>query len=403
MDNDAYYKMLDASARKIRETDVHTERFLLKKIDWRDRLIQISGSRGTGKTTMLLQHMKSAFKDCPDAALYVSLDNLWFETNSLMELADLHYKNGGTHVFIDEVHYLKDWQLIVKNLYDDYPKLNIVYSGSSLLRIDSDSGDLSRRQIIYSLPGLSFREYLCFEGILDVEPISLPALLETHRQIADAIAGDRHILKCFAEYLQHGYYPFYKEVYSGYEQRLSQITNQILESDYPAIEKINYSTVQKIRKMLYILAQSCPQTPKMSELYGQLETDRNQGLKMLYVLDKANLLNILSSEKSTLKNMARPDKIYCDNTNIMYSLTENINVGTKRETFFLNQMKSAGYEVLYPPKGDFLVDGKYLFEVGGKDKTFAQIKDIPESYLAVDDIESGRGNKIPLWMFGLLY
>ena len=403
MDNDAYYKMLDASARKIRETDVHTERFLLKKIDWRDRLIQISGSRGTGKTTMLLQHMKSAFKDCPDAALYVSLDNLWFETNSLMELADLHYKNGGSHMFIDEVHYLKDWQLIVKNLYDDYPKLNIVYTGSSLLRIDSDSGDLSRRQIIYSLPGLSFREYLGFEGIFDVEPVSLPVLLETHRQIADAIASDRHILKCFAEYLQHGYYPFYKEVYSGYEQRLSQITNQILESDYPAIEKINYSTVQKIRKMLYILAQSCPQTPKMSELYGQLKTDRNQGLKMLYVLDKANLLNILSSEKSTLKNMARPDKIYCDNTNIMYSLTENINVGTKRETFFLNQMKSAGYEVLYPPKGDFLVDGKYLFEVGGKDKTFAQIKDIPESYLAVDDIESGRGNKIPLWMFGLLY
>lgn len=403
MDNDVYYKMLDASARKIRETDVHTERFLLKKIDWRDRLIQISGSRGTGKTTMLLQHMKSAFKDCPDAALYVSLDNLWFETNSLMELADLHYKNGGTHLFIDEVHYLKNWQLIVKNLYDDYPKLNIVYTGSSLLRIDSDSGDLSRRQIIYSLPGLSFREYLGFEGILDVEPVSLPVLLETHRQIADAIASDKHILKCFAEYLQHGYYPFYKEVYSGYEQRLSQVTNQILESDYPAIEKINYSTVQKIRKMLYILAQSCPQTPKMSELYGQLETDRNQGLKMLYVLDKANLLNILSSEKSSLKNMARPDKIYCDNTNIMYSLTENINVGTKRETFFLNQMKSAGYEVLYPPTGDFLVEGKYLFEVGGKDKTFAQIKDIPESYLAVDDIESGRGNKIPLWMFGLLY
>ncbi len=403
MDNDAYYKMLDASARKIRETDVKTERFLLKNIDWRDRLIQISGSRGVGKTTMLLQHMKSAFKDCPDAALYVSLDNLWFETNSLMELVDLHYKNGGTHVFIDEVHYLKDWQLIVKNLYDDYPKMNIVYTGSSLLKIDSDSGDLSRRQIIYNLPGLSFREYLSFEGILDLEPVPLPLLLETHKKIADAIASDKHILKHFAEYLQHGYYPFYKEVYSGYEQRLSQVTNQILESDYPAIEKINYSTVQKIRKMLYILAQSCPQTPKMSELYGQLETDRNQGLKMLYVLDKANLLNILSSEKSTLKNMGRPDKIYCDNTNIMYSLTESINIGTKRETFFLNQLKSAGYEVLYPPKGDFLVNGKYLFEVGGKDKTFSQIKDIPDSYLAIDDIENGRGCRIPLWMFGLLY
>ena len=403
MDIEEYYKMLDASGRKVRDCNVGTERFLLKAVDWRDRLIQISGARGSGKTTMLLQRMKSAFAEHLDAALYVSLDNLWFESHSLLELADLHYKNGGTHIFIDEVHYLKNWQQVIKNLYDDYPKLNIVYTGSSMLRIDSDSGDLSRRQIVYALPGLSFREYLGFEGILNLEAVSLPSLLEKHRQIAEAVPDDTHILRHFTDYLLKGYYPFYKEVYSGYEQRLSQITNQILESDYPAIEKINYSTVQKIRKMLYILAQSCPQTPNMSELYGQLETDRNQGLKMLYILDRANLLNVLSSEKATLKNMARPDKIYCDNTNIMNSLTEHINVGTKRETFFLNQLKSAGYEVLYPPKGDFIVNGEYLFEVGGKDKSFTQIKDIPKSYLAVDDIEAGRGNRIPLWMFGLLY
>ena len=176
-----------------------------------------------------------------------------------------------------------------------------------------------------------------------------------------------------------------------------------MESDYPAVEKINYSTVQKIKKMLFILAQSCPQTPKMTELYAQLETDRNQGIKMLSILDKANLLNILSSENASLKNMARPDKIYCDNPNIMYSLTENINVGTKRETFFLNQLRSAGYDVLYPSSGDFLVEGNFLFEVGGKDKSFDQIKDIPNSFLAIDDVEIGRGNRIPLWMFGLLY
>ena len=192
-------------------------------------------------------------------------------------------------------------------------------------------------------------------------------------------------------------------MFAGYEQRIAQTINQILESDYPAVERINYSTVQKIKKMLFILAQSCPQTPKMTDLYNQLETDRNQGLKMLYILDRANLLNVLSSEKATLKNMARPDKIYCDNPNIMNSLTEKINTGTKRETFFLNQLKSAGYDVKYPEKGDFLVDGKYLFEVGGKDKTFDQIKDIPDSFLAIDDVEIGRGSRIPLWMFGLLY
>lgn len=403
MDNEEYYNILDSSNRKVRECRISTSRFLLNKIYWRDRLIQISGSRGTGKTTLLLQHIKSAFKENTDEALYVSLDNLWFETHSLTELADIHYKNGGTHLFIDEVHYLKNWQLIIKNLYDDYPKLNIVYTGSSILKIDADSGDLSRRQVSYSLPGLSFREYLCFENIANVNPLELKELLRSHKEIAESITTGRAILKHFNEYLTGGYYPFYKEIYTGYEQRLSQITNQILESDYPAVEKINYSTVQKIKKMLFILAQSCPQTPKMTELYRQLETDRNQGLKMLYILDRANLLNILSSEKSTLKNMARPDKIYCDNTNIMFSLTEKINTGTKRETFFLNQLRSAGHEVFYPPNGDFIVDGKYLFEVGGKDKTFEQIKDIPDSYLAVDDVETGRGSKIPLWMFGLLY
>ncbi len=403
MDLEEYYKILDLSNKRIRENNYATTRFLLDKIDWRDRLICISGSRGCGKTTMLLQHIRSAFDNDYEKALYVSLDNLWFAKNSLSELIDLHYKNGGTHVFLDEVHYLKDWQIIVKNLYDDYPTMKIVYTGSSLLKIDYESGDLSRRQVVHQLPGLSFREYLYFEDLISTQAIKLEELLKNHKSIAEEIAPGKAILKHFADYLRRGYYPFYKEVYAGYEQRITQVTNQILESDYPAVEKINYSTVQKIKKMLFILAQSCPQTPKMTDLYSQLETDRNQGLRMLNILDRANLLNILSSEKSTLKNMARPDKIYCDNPNIMYSLTENINVGTKRETFFLNQLRSAGYEVFYPNKGDFIVDKRYLFEVGGKDKSFDQIKDIPDSFLAIDDSEIGRGNKIPLWMFGLLY
>ena len=393
----------DISRRRIRETSLDTERFLLRKMDWRDRLIAITGARGTGKTTLILQHIKESFADNPDAALYVSLDNLWFETHSLPELADMHYKNGGSHLFIDEAHYLKNWQQMIKNIYDDYPNMHIVYTGSSLLRLDADSGDLSRRQITYSLPGLSFREYLFFEGLGDFEAVSLSDLLKDHVKIAGQVAERMRVLRHFSDYLARGYYPFYKEVFAGYEDRLMQITNQVLESDYPAVEAINYSTVHKIKKMLYILAQSCPQTPNMSELYRQLETDRNQGLKMLYILDRANLLNLLSSEKASLKNMARPDKIYCDNTNIMFSLTERVDTGTKRETFFLNQLKSAGHSVLYPKQGDFAVDGKYLFEVGGKKKSFEQIKDIADSFLAVDDEEIGRRNRIPLWMFGMLY
>ncbi len=403
MDQEEYVRMLGLSRKRIRDISMVTKRFLYYKIDWRDRLIQISGSRGTGKTTLILQHIKEAFADNPESALYVSLDNLWFENHSIKELVDIHVMNGGTHIFIDEIHYYDNWQLLIKNLYDEYPTLHIVYTGSSILKMDYTGADISRRQISYLLPGLSFREYLCFEGIADIPAIKLDDLLKDHVKTAEAIVENNTILNHFASYLSTGYYPFYKDVYSGYDQRLRQITNQILESDYPAVEKINYSTVQKIKKMLYILAQSCPQTPKMTQLYEQLETDRNQGLKMLYILDKANLLSLLSSEKSTLKNMSRPDKIYCDNTNIMYSLVENVDTGTKRETFFLNQLRSAGHLVSYPEKGDFCVDDKYLFEVGGKNKTFDQIKDLPNSFLAIDDTEIGYGNKIPLWMFGLLY
>lgn len=398
-----YYKMLDLSRRRINGISLVTKRFLFNKIDWRDRLISITGSRGTGKTTLILQHIKDSFSPESDSALYVSMDNLWFESHSLYELAEIHYQHGGTHIFIDEVHYLKNWQKVIKNLYDDFPGLHIVYTGSSLLKIDYASGDLSRRQITYSLPGLSFREYLYFEQVIQIDDLSLEDLYKKHVSLAVEITEKTRILKYFSDYLMHGYYPFYKEVFAGYDIRLAQITNQILESDYPAIEPISYSSVQKIKKMLYILAQSCPQTPNMSELYRQLETDRNQGLRMLYILDKANLLNLLSSQKSSLKNMARPEKIYCDNTNIMFSLTEKIDTGTKRETFFLNQLKSAGYSVTYPEQGDFFVNNSYLFEVGGKGKRFTQIKDIPNSFLAVDDEETGRGNRIPLWMFGLLY
>ena len=403
MDINEYYKLLDLSRRRVRESQTDTKRFLFDRIDWRDRLISITGSRGTGKTTLILQHMKESFPDNPDQAIYVSLDNIWFETHSLLELVDSHYKNGGTHIFMDEVHFLKDWQLMIKNIYDNYPSIHIVYTGSSLLKIEANSGDLSRRQMSYSLPGLSFREYLYFENISFLKPLTLEQLLKEHVQIGESIAEHIRPLKYFEQYLKNGYYPFYKEVYSGYDIRLMQVVNQVLESDYPAVEDIRYSTVKKIKKMLYIIAQSCPQTPNMSELYKELDTDRNHGLKMLNILERANLLSLLSSGSSSLKNMSRPDKIYCDNTNLMYALSETVNIGTKRETFFLNQLKSAGYTVTYPKQGDFLVDEKHLFEVGGKKKTFNQIKELPDSYLAIDDEEVGRGNRIPLWMFGLLY
>lgn len=404
MNREDYLSIFETSRRLVRETTVKTKRFLYDYIDWSNRLIGILGSRGTGKTTLILQHIKDNFADNSEAALYISLDNLWFETHSLKDLVEYHYNNGGTHVFLDEVHYNKNWQQIVKNLYDEFRSLKIVYTGSSLLKIDKAGADLSRRQITYMLPGLSFREFLIFEGILnDFKALTLQGLLDNHIIISEQICEKTKILKEFNRYLQTGYYPFYMESSGSYIRKLSQITNQILETDYPAIEQINYSTVQKIKKMLYVLAQSCPQTPNMSELFAQLNTDRNLGIKMLDILDRANLLNLLPSEKASLKNLSKPEKIYCDNTNLMFSLTEKPDIGTERETFFFNQLKSAGYKVSYPRLGDFMVNDSYLFEIGGKNKNFNQIKDIPDSFLAVDDTETGRKNRIPLWMFGLLY
>lgn len=390
------------TARRLRDVPLSFTRHLVHQIDWENRLISLCGARGTGKTTLLLQHMKTAFPN-PDQVLYLSLDHLWFKTHSIYDVIESHVQNGGTHVFLDEVHYLENWEQLIKNLYDDFPSLHIVYTGSSILKLRKARADLSRRQAQYTLPGLSFSEYLELEGICMVQPISLEVLLQEHVRLAMHITEGKSILKFFHDYLRVGYYPFYKDVHSGYDERILQVINQVIEGDYPTVENISPATVHKTKKMLMILAENAPQTPNMSQLYKELETDRNQGLKMLKALSEADLINLLSAQSETLKNMSRPEKIYCDNPNIMYALCPEAEIGCVRETFFMNQIQFSDHTVLYPAQGDFLVDGKHLFEVGGKRKTFAQIKDLPDSYLAVDDVEIGTGHKIPLWMFGLLY
>jgi hypothetical protein len=203
--------------------------------------------------------------------------------------------------------------------------------------------------------------------------------------------------------MMHGYYPFYKESPSGYDQRIIECVNKVIECDLPIVEDVTPATIRKTKRMLAVLAESCPQEPNMRALYRELETDRNQGLKMLDVLERAELVSLLKTEKDKLKSMSSPEKIYCDNVNLMRALVPRADVGTMRETFFVNQLRAAGHTVSSPAKGDFLVDGKWLFEVGGKGKTFRQIKDEPNSFIAYDDVEIGTGNKIPLWLFGFLY
>lgn len=374
----------------------------MNTIDWDDHLIEIKGSKGVGKTTLMLQHILQTFQDVDDT-LYVSLDNLWFQSHSLKDLVDWFYSQGGRYLFLDEVHYYPHWQTAIKNLTDEYADLHIVFTGSSMLQLEQGEGDLSRRLIDYKLPGLSFREYLRFEGVADFTAYSLDDILRNHVSISFLIKEKLgSIQPHFNAYLQHGYYPFYKSVRSGYEIRLQHVVNQILERDYPMVDDVTVSTIEKTKKMLIVLAQSVPQIPKMNSLYGQLETGRNQGLKMLYALQRAELLTLLTDQTKNLKTLSRPEKIFLNNTNLIYALGVKTEIGMVRETFFLNQLSQV-LPVCYPEKGDFLVDGKYLFEVGGANKAFDQIKDMPDSYLAIDNTETGYKNRIPLWIFGMMY
>ena len=402
IEDDEIAPLVAALDRRLGDTETAYHRPVYSKIDWDDRLLCIKGAKGTGKTTMMLQFLKEHPGE-RDKAFYVSLDSLWFANHSPLEVVEWLHNNGFERLFLDEVHYFKPWQTLIKNIYDDYPRMKVAYSGSSLMKLNADGGDLSRRQRTYELKGLSFREFLEFEGVGRFESVTLGEMLKNHRSIAREIVSKTKVLSHFRKYLAGGYYPFYKTARGGYHERVSQIVAQILERDWPETEDVTLATIKKAKKMLMILAASCPQVPKMNELYAQLETDRNQGLKMLYALERAGILSLLSSKSANLGNMSRPDKIYCDNSNIMHALTVETNSGTVRETFFLNQLRCAGHSVAYPPQGDFLVDGRHLFEIGGKGKGFDQIKDMPNSYVVNDGVETGIGNKIPLWLFGFLY
>lgn len=389
--------------RRLTATPTEFHRYLFYEIDWEDKLIGIKGPRGCGKTTLLLQHIKQSFHGQElEKVLYVSLDNIWFADNKILDLVDFHYNHGGTHIFIDEIHYEPKWQTMLKNMSDNYPGMYIVYTGSSMLEIYAHEGDLSRRQVMYEMRGMSFREYLEYEGVVKHERLTLEQLMDNHVEIAMDICSRTNVLGCFNKYLREGYYPFYKAVRQGFDSRLLATVNQVIESDYPQIDDVTVATIRKTKKMLMVLSECVPQLPNMSQLYRELETDRNNGLKMLRALERGGLLLLLGSKAKSINQLSRPDKIYINNPTLMYALSPRADIGSVRETFFMNQL-SQSHELSYPKAGDFLVDGRYLFEVGGKGKTFSQIKDIPDSYLAVDDTEIGRGARIPLWLFGMLY
>jgi len=396
-------ELLESSDRQIRDEDSTFRRYLYDEIDWRNRLICIKGPRGAGKTTLMRQHIRDAFGRSSDKAVYASLDDLWFARHGVRDLAGWLYEHGYTHLFLDEVHHLgKDWSLVIKNVSDQFRKLNVVYSGSSMLQLENAAGDLSRRQAKYELKGLSFREYLKLEGVYEGRVLTLEEVLKDHVQLASEVDAKLKVLPHFEAYQEKGYYPFYRESFGQLKERLMDAVNKVLEVDYPALEDVSQDTVRKTRKMLMVLAESCPQTPVMSALYRELDTGRDQGLKMLKALVRAGLLALVDSKGLKLDDLSKPEKIYVDNATLMHALVPRVDAGVRRETFFYNQVHK-GHAVAYRGVGDFVVDGKWTFEVGGKGKGFDQIKDMANSFVVNDNVSVGRGNKIPLWLFGFLY
>ena len=387
--------------RLLKLTATDHVRNLYNEISWNARLIGIKGARGVGKTTMLLQRIKLAFPDT-SKALYVTLDDIWFASHTLPELAEMAVEQGITHLFLDEVHRMKGWERQIKNIYDFYPDLKVAFTGSSMLEIDHSIADLSRRCLMYSLPGMSFREYLEFKDI-SIKPLSLQEILSDHMRLASELTSNRDMLKLFHKYLRHGYYPFYTtETETDYLLRVSNIITSVIDYDMPAVANIEYATQIKARQLLTIMASQTPSPLNAKATAEMLQVTTNQMIKILSLLDKAQILRLLyyKTERNP-KSMAKPQKVLLNNPSLLYALGY-ADKGKVRESF-LASMLAVGHEVAYPRSGDLLVDNRYLFEVGGAGKGFTQIRDIPDSFVAADDIQIGFGNRIPLWIFGLLY
>ena len=379
------------------------KRYLLDEIEWDDKLIGIRGFRGVGKTTLMLQRLKMEYGNS-SKALYVTLDNFYFTKNRLYDFAEQFYLNGGRALFLDEVHRYPSWSIEIKNLYDLYDDLKIIFSGSSALQLHKEDGDLSRRAAMYNLHELSFREYLELSGKAKFDSVSLNSILENHQKMALEIIKKVTIIPLFKEYLREGVYPFFKDAKGQYDDRLMNTVNVVIESDLQIIESINYKTAYKLRQLVAVLADSVPFKVNISELSRRVGLSRDVLLVLLGAMDRANLIKAIRQEGSAMGYLTKPDKIYLNNTSLLFALNsgeENID-GTVRETFFMNQMFQS-HKVKSSKSGDFFIDKKYTFEVGGKGKGFKQIAGLGNSFVVADNLEFGYGNKIPLWLFGFMY
>lgn len=395
--------LFESYQQRLQFTPVNFIRSAMTEINWNARLIGIKGARGIGKTTLLLQHIKLNLNTQLEKTLYVSLDSIWFNNHSLVNLASDFVKKGGVYLFLDEVHKYQGWAQEIKNIYDNFPELKIVFTGSSLLEILNARADLSRRAVVYSMQGFSFREYLTMETGLSFQHYTLPELLSGHLQIAQIINKQIKPFVHFDAYLKNGYYPFYTEQPELYQMRLGEVINMILEIELPLLRGVELSYIPKIKQLLVIIAESVPFIPNVSKLSEKIGINRATLLAYLHYLDEIALTINLFKEANGISKLQKPMKIYLENTNIIFTLSsENANKGNIRETFFANQL-SHRHRLTFTEKGDFFVDEKYVFEIGGKNKNSKQIDSLSDAFVAADEIEYGFQNKIPLWMFGFLY
>jgi predicted AAA+ superfamily ATPase len=391
-------KLIEKSERKLKFISAKHKRSLFTDIFWEDRLILLLGHRGTGKTTLMLQHLKSS----NEKGIYLSLDDFIFEKTRLIHIFEGLYKEGFKRFYLDEVHRYLHWSKDLKQLYDDFEDVKIVATGSSLLDISKGNADLSRRAVTYTMQGLSFREYLLIEKNLDLPTLLIEQIINEHHQISEDLIDQFSWKTDFSNYLKYGYYPFFIENKRTYFHKLEQTAKLVIENDIVPFEGLNYKSIHSLKKLLFVISQSVPFIPNISKLAITLDLSRTNLLKLLDLLEQARLIKLLRAETKGVSYLQKPEKIYLENTNLIHLFAQDQpNIGSLRESFFYNQIDYK-HNITSSKYADFMVDFKYTFEVGGANKSLKQIQGVPESYLALD-IRAGQNKSIPLWLFGFLY
>lgn len=396
-------KLRIRSIQKVENTSLNYIRDEMNSFDWTQRLIGIKGARGIGKTTLILQYLKITH-GITSKAIYLSLDDIYFTEHSLISVVEDFHRNGGLFLYLDEVHKYPNWAIEVKNLYDTYIDLKIVFTGSSMLELHKSNADLSRRAIIFHLQGLSFRQFLDLKYQIKTPIVSLEKVFQSANDIISSFDKPFKPYVYFREYLQKGYYPFFIEDEKWFFDRLEATIKVVIETDFLLLNNIDSKNIRRIYQLLLVIATSPPFKPNIQKLIERIGINRNTLLQYIHYLEQADVFTLLQSNRKGITLLQKPEKIYLNNTNLLYAFAPHqLDIGMVRETFVLNQLK-AKYPIHYPTKGgDVLVNHQYTLEIGGKSKPSKQIAQLENAFIIADDWDYKVGNKVPIWLLGLLY